>query len=139
MYILNSMNFRSDVLGLKTCLEMELIKCVHTINTESKGKNCTQAAQADKIVQEFDDVLKGLWCFDGHDHIKIDESVTPFIPPSCKVPFALKDRLRAELERMETTGVITKVTEPTEWVNSIVVTEKKNGKVRVCLDPRDLE
>ena len=39
---------------------------------------------------------------------------------------------------MEKIDVITKVTEPTEWVNSVVVTEKKNGKVRVCLDPRDL-
>ena len=39
---------------------------------------------------------------------------------------------------MEKIDVITKVTEPTEWVNSVVVTEKKNGKVKVCLDPRDL-
>ena len=85
--------------GLNTCLEMELIKRVYTctINTEqndydeSKGKNCTQAAQADKIVQEFDDVFKGLGCFDWHYHIKIDESVTPVIHPPCKVPFALKD------------------------------------------------
>ena len=38
---------------------------------------------------------------------------------------------------METMGVITKVTEPTEWVNSIIETEKKNGKVRVCLHPRE--
>lgn len=28
--------------------------------------------------------------------------------------------------------------EPTEWVNSIVCAEKSNGKLRICLDPRDL-
>ena len=39
---------------------------------------------------------------------------------------------------MEKIDVITKVTEPTKWVNSVVVREKKNVKVRVCLDPRDL-
>ena len=34
---------------------------------------------------------------------------------------------------------ITKVTEPTDWVNSIVVAEKpKTGKLRVCLDPKAL-
>lgn len=27
---------------------------------------------------------------------------------------------------------------PTEWVNNIQVVEKKNGKLRVCLDPRPL-
>ena len=39
---------------------------------------------------------------------------------------------------MEETGVIEKVTIPTDWVNSLVVVEKPNGKLRICLDPRDL-
>ena len=39
---------------------------------------------------------------------------------------------------MEELGVIRKVEEPTEWVSSLVVVEKPNGKVRLCLDPRDL-
>ena len=39
---------------------------------------------------------------------------------------------------METEGIITKVTEPTQWVNSLVVVETSSGKLRVCLDPRDL-
>lgn len=39
---------------------------------------------------------------------------------------------------MELKGVIKKVDEPTEWVNSIVCAEKSNGKLRICLDPRDL-
>jgi hypothetical protein len=50
----------------------------------------------------------------------------------------MKDRLKTELDRMESIGAITNVTEPTEWVNSYVITEKKNKKIRVCLDPRDL-
>ncbi len=29
-------------------------------------------------------------------------------------------------------------TEPTEWVSSLVVVSKPNGKLRICLDPRDL-
>ena len=35
--------------------------------------------------------------------------------------------------------MICKVTEPTEWVNTLIVVEKpQTGKLRVCLDPRDL-
>uniref|UniRef100_A0A8C7WSE9 ribonuclease H n=1 Tax=Oryzias sinensis TaxID=183150 RepID=A0A8C7WSE9_9TELE len=40
---------------------------------------------------------------------------------------------------MENTDIIQKVTEPTEWVNALVVVEKpKTKKLRVCLDPRPL-
>ena len=39
---------------------------------------------------------------------------------------------------MEETGIITKVTEPTDWVNSLVVVEKPNRKLHICLDPKDL-
>ena len=34
--------------------------------------------------------------------------------------------------------VIKKVTTPTDWVNSLVVVEKPNRKLRICLDPKDL-
>uniref|UniRef100_A0A674NI52 Gypsy retrotransposon integrase-like protein 1 n=1 Tax=Takifugu rubripes TaxID=31033 RepID=A0A674NI52_TAKRU len=44
-----------------------------------------------------------------------------------------------ELQNMEKQQVIIKVTEPTEWVNSMVAAEKpRTGKLRVCLDPKDL-
>ena len=35
--------------------------------------------------------------------------------------------------------VITKVDEPTKWINSMVATSKKNSnRLRICIDPRDL-
>lgn len=34
--------------------------------------------------------------------------------------------------------MITPVNEPTEWVNSLVATKKKNGALRVCLDSCNL-
>jgi hypothetical protein len=54
------------------------------------------------------------------------------------VPHALRDRLKAKLDAMQAAGVIAKVTRPTDWVNSLVVVEKPNGKLRICLDPKDL-
>lgn len=39
---------------------------------------------------------------------------------------------------MEELGIIEKVNAPTDWVNSLVITKKKNGKLRTCLDPRHL-
>jgi hypothetical protein len=39
---------------------------------------------------------------------------------------------------MEANGIIQKVDGPTVWVNSMVVNEKRSGKLRICIDPRDL-
>ena len=35
-------------------------------------------------------------------------------------------------------GITAKVTEPTDWVHSMVVIHKPYGDLRVCLDPNDL-
>ena len=39
---------------------------------------------------------------------------------------------------MVSLGVIEKVDQPTDWVNSIVIIEKHNGDLHICIDPKDL-
>ena len=39
---------------------------------------------------------------------------------------------------MEHLGAIEKVDQPTKWVNSIVIVEKPDGNLRICLDQKDL-
>ena len=39
---------------------------------------------------------------------------------------------------MEKDGIIVEVNRPTDWVNSLVVREKPNGSLKVCLEPKDL-
>jgi len=60
------------------------------------------------------------------------------VHPPRKIPFTQREKVKEELDRMEKLGVIRKAEEPTEWVSSLVVVEKPNGNVRLCLDPRDL-
>ena len=35
-------------------------------------------------------------------------------------------------------GVLQRVDQPTDWVHNLVIVEKKNSTLRLCLDPRDL-
>ena len=55
-----------------------------------------------------------------------------------KIPYAKLNKVKAVLDHMEHTGVIADANGPTEWVNNLVITEKKNGAMRVCLDPKAL-
>ena len=56
--------------------------------------------------------------------------------PVRKIPFALKPKLEIKLKRMVDLDIIEPVQKPIDWVNGLVVVEKANGKLRVCLDRR---
>ena len=57
--------------------------------------------------------------------------------PPHRVPVALKDRLKKELDGMVEEGILTPVNQPTDWVSSMVTVLKPN-KLRICIDPKDL-
>ena len=55
-----------------------------------------------------------------------------------RVPVALREPLKIELNKLQTMNVIAQVEEPTDWVSNVVVTRKKNGDLRICIDPHAL-
>lgn len=69
--------------------------------------------------------------------LKIDPTVQPVVHGFRRQPQALAEKIKEKLQEMEDKGQITKVTVPTDWVSSMVVVCKK-GKIRICLDPKDL-
>ena len=54
------------------------------------------------------------------------------------MPIAIKEKLKEELDRMDGLNIITPVNVPTSWISATVVTLKKNGNVRLCVDPKPL-
>ena len=70
--------------------------------------------------------------------MQLKPEVQPVVHAARKVTVAIREKIKAELERMEKLNVISKVDEPTTWVNSMVVVPKPNGAVRICLEPRHL-
>lgn len=123
------------ILGMRASLDLKLIKLILTV-AEEEAKPCTDT---DSLLKEYTDVFQGIGEFPGECNLHVDPHATPVVYPPRRVPIALRDRLKKELDKMEESNVICKVTEPTEWVNALVVVEKpQTGKLRVCLDPRDL-
>ncbi|XP_055997848.1 uncharacterized protein K02A2.6-like [Ostrea edulis] len=118
----------TPLLGLKSCVDLGLVKL--TMMTQKEDKT--------DLVNQFSSVFQGLGCLRDPYHIQLNSTVQPVVHPPRTFPAALRNELKASLDEMESQGVIGKVDEPTEWVNSIVCVEKSNGKLRICLDPRDL-
>lgn len=54
------------------------------------------------------------------------------------MPFAIKPKLKAELERLTDIGVLIPVDEPTDWVSNLVVATKESGDLRLRLDLQQL-
>ena len=116
---------RCPVLGLTTCVKLCIVRRVDGVTTED-------------IISEYDVCFKGIGRLDREHEIKIDPSVKPVVNRARRIPLSMTEKVKAELQKMEDWGIIAKVDEPTEWVSSMVVAEKKDGSVRICLDPREL-
>ena len=71
-------------------------------------------------------------------HIRVNTDISPVIHSARRINLALRDKVDTELDKMLILGITVPVNEPTEWVNQLVVTEKPNRKLRICLDSSDL-
>ena len=69
----------------------------------------------------------------------VDPTVSPVIRSARQIPIAMKDRVKQELDSMESQGVISKITDPTDWCSNMVCAKKKDkDQIRLCIDPKDL-
>ena len=120
-----------NLLGRNDCCKLGVIKRVHIAKNENDSVS--------KISREYGDVLNDMiGCIPGEHAIKINDKVEPVVNPPRPVPTAIRDQVKRELDHLEKCGIITKVREPTDWVNAMVCVRKKNGRVRICIDPTEL-
>ena len=91
--------------------------------------------QLQDVVKQFPQLFTGLGRLKDSYKIKLRQEAIPFalsVPRRVAIP--LLPKVKEELERMTKLGVISKVTEPTEWCAGMVVVPKPGGKVRICVD-----
>ena len=124
------------IIGLPTALALGLI----TVNCAISNDQYTPIQTKEDVKRTYPQLFDGIGKFPGKYHINIDSSAKPVIHPPRRVALSLKSPLKSELDRMSNSTIITKLKEgePTEWVNSMVYREKKDGSLRICLDPKDL-
>ncbi|VDH90160.1 Hypothetical predicted protein [Mytilus galloprovincialis] len=112
----------TPILGNQTIQHMNLV----TINYDNiQALDINEISLSEKSVfRQYKDVFDGTGCLPGTYRLEIDETVRPVVHPPRKIPVALRDKLKTELERLTDKEMITPVTEPTPWVNNLVIVEK---------------
>lgn len=110
--------------------QTQIVKRVLSIDAEDSSNQ--------ELLEEYKEVFLGLACRPGIHKIKLKNNAQPVAHACTKVPFKVRDQLKKELDGMESQQVIEKIDEPKDWVSPLVIVEKKNSKLKICLDPRDL-
>jgi hypothetical protein len=98
--------------------------------------NNLSSTNLEYLVNKYDDVFsEGLGTFNkGVITLKLlDEEVTPKFFRARTVPFGLRDKVEAELDRLVKLKVLTAVNF-SQWATPIVPVLKKDGSIRICGD-----
>ena len=91
------------------------------------------------MLNTFKDVFDGIGTLPGGNYylrLKPDDKPVQHAPR--QVPEKKKAAYKAELERLTHEGIIKNKDGHTPWINSIVPAVKRDGSIRLCLDPTDL-
>ena len=121
-----------------------VLEDVKRLKSETKSNGVYNSVRSNtstcksEILDEYSDVFKGLGRVDGKYEIVTDPNVKPSIEAQRKVPLSILPRLKEKLNHMIELGVISRVDQPVDWVSNLVVVEKANGSLRICLDPPKL-
>ena len=93
----------------------------------------------EQVLKQFKDCFEGVGYFQGeYPLITVDIAIPLVVHPSRRVPEALREPLKKELDSLVEQEILTNVSEPTVWVNFLVCVAKSTGALRLCLDPKDL-
>ncbi|XP_049270538.1 uncharacterized protein LOC125758032 [Rhipicephalus sanguineus] len=100
---------RQAILGLQACQLMGLVPRVYSVSKSSQ----------EGIVDEFRHLFTGTGCVQRVYKMVLRDGAVPVVQAARRVPVALQEPLKMELDRMQRAGIITKVTEPTDWGSSL--------------------
>ena len=127
---------------------LALRKVKHPLNGKTSVSRLPLTKQ--DILSQYSSCFERIGHFPGDPykfHLKPDHK--PARHALRKVPVHLETAFKEEIDTLVKQGILEEVKEHTDWVNSYVIVEKDTGnhhspnhtvkkKLRICLDPRDL-
>ena len=113
----------TPLLSRQACVDLNLVQRVEAIQ------------DGPDFFKEFPTLFSGLGKTDMAQKIRVKDGTTPTaITTPRRVAQPLLPKVKQELDMMLEQGVISPVTQPTEWCFGMVPVLKPNGNVRICVD-----
>ena len=127
------------LLSADTCEKLQLIRLnVSVPESLHQMSECPMQnpLSREDLLNKYHEVFSGLG-HTGDAKIVVDKNVTPVQHSPRRVPVALQKDVKKKILELEEKGIIKKAVEPSEWISSMVIVAKPQ-KIRICLDPKDL-
>lgn len=122
-----------NILGCVASEELGLIKRVERVTSVD-----SQLFDENQFINKYKDTFEGVGTFPKKYKIEIDESEIPSNRPPRRVAYSLMEKLKTTLDKLVQSQIIEPVEGPKSWCSNLVIREKPNGDLRLCLDPTDL-
>ncbi|UYV81622.1 K02A2.6-like [Cordylochernes scorpioides] len=124
---------QKPLLSAKTIEDLNLVT-KHDAVYHLANSSCSRA---ESTINKYEDVFKGLGMLSKEYHIEIEKEATPVQQHPRRIPIGLKAEFKRKLDDLEGRGIIERLQKSSSWISNLVLVKKQN-KLRVCLDPRDL-
>jgi len=111
-YVIDSK--QKPILSGKVCQALNLVQRVHKLQAHVDPN-------LKELLDQYPDLQSTSRAMPRTYSIKIDPKATPVVHGPRRQPAALLPKIIAKLKEMEKEGHLTKVSQPTDWVNSMVV------------------
>ena len=131
------------VVGLPTSEQLHLVT-IHVDSVTDADTHETKST-AQPVIHDINDLKRAypqqfdtVGNFAGEAKLLLKDDAEAFIDAPRKCSIHMKDKLKQELQSIVSQGVIRKVDEHTDWCSSLAYSTKKDGSIRVCIDPQRL-
>lgn len=122
---------QKPLLSAAACISLGAIQVVQVRSVEAMHSAC------EAIIQEYGDVFDGDGCFDGEFKIEVDSNVLPVQQKPRRIPVVYMEELKRTISDLNKRGVIEPVNKHVDWISNLVLV-KRGSKLRLCLDPSEL-
>ena len=117
------------ILGKSASEDLGYVKCMYVMVNKSSKED---------ILERYKDVFEGPDTFSKSYQIQLKAGAKATSQATRIVPDPKQAKLKELLDKMTSQGFIADVDQPTDWVSNLVITEKSDGSMRICLDPKPL-
>jgi hypothetical protein len=136
------------IIGLRSSLDLGLIKLSPDVQIVPRNRSVTvikstppqPPASVAEVIQAYPEVFDDKKVGDlGITHrIQLNPDVMPTTHAQRRVPEPIRDAVKKTIDQLVSRQVIEPVSEPADWVSSLVPIPKKDGSIRICMDCREL-